>query len=542
MRALVAAAAAAIAILCGGFWLKGRLNRPLPPPPPPPCCVPDDVALPGYLRNNRQSHLLLFLHGFSSSPRDAWQHQDGAYWPTVFQNDPRFDSFDIYVAGYPTCSAERPNEPLGTLHEFVERGLDAAGVFQYDRIVIVAHSMGGLVARAMVLNDVGGSLRKRIGALVFLGTPGRGTPKADVLGWLAGRCGARQAADLAVDSNYIQFTNSLWQKTLVAATPAFPIVCAAEDKALRGWESFGPLVPYESAAANCGNTAERMTGEDHFDIAKVAGRDAEHEWLGAKILTAVPAPSSGDPLDPVTHTPLAYIRPTWTRMFWMPPMAEVWVDVALTGRGLVRRGRLTAWKTLAPSRNVRGRFEGDLVLTSSEPGTRLSNLTARCVRNCGTAPRSVAAGVAPSSPGFGQRPRWIGVSDGTDGREAGAGITHWRLESGPAPVWELSGDVEAEVEQRRVAPETHALIEDGVFRMRVPAGAQSAIVRLTLEGQTYTYDVINGVPPDAPFEIVRAEPDSEGTTNWVRWTGGPFGRGWTFWRPAGPTSRARHAP
>jgi pimeloyl-ACP methyl ester carboxylesterase len=501
LASVIAAAVAWIAVPLFKAWL----NRPLPAPAPtagPRTRLPDYVSLPGYVRNGRRPDLLVFLHGFSSSARDAWLHESGAYWPLVFRDDARFGGFDIYVAGYPTCSAAEANPPLGTLHEWVARHLNAAGVPAYDRITIVAHSMGGLIARGMILNDASGTLKRRLAGVYFMGTPGRGTPKADALARFAGRCGAGQASDLAVASNYIQFSNSLWRTSLEEAPPAFQLGCVAEGKPLKGISTIGPVVPYESVAANCLTGAELLKDEDHFDIAKVAdGADAQHVWLSDRILRShlammgLPVPSGQVVLLPGTFSPRFH-------MLTRPPrLAEISVEITMRGASWRRVDVRRTFKTLQVREGI---AEGALQLAAAAEGRRLSNFSARCVSRCETA-----------TPGD---VRWIGLTSRKTAARGGAGIRQ-RVTGGPPPIWELTADEEAPLAELRPVPESQSIDDLDEFQIRIPDGSLSAVVRLTPEGGSeQRFDFSKGI--SGPFERVFEYRQGDGVYYRLRWQSG----------------------
>jgi hypothetical protein len=46
--------------------------------------------------------VIVFVHGLSGDSAATWKADSGAYWPSMMLKDSAFDSFDIYVAGYPT--------------------------------------------------------------------------------------------------------------------------------------------------------------------------------------------------------------------------------------------------------------------------------------------------------------------------------------------------------------------------------------------------------------------------------------------------------
>lgn len=516
-------------------WLERTLNREPPAPRPyteraaTSDALPDEATLPGYLRNARQKNLLVFIHGFNSSARDAWQHASGAFWPTVFQNDGRFDAFDVYVAEYPTCTANRPNAGLPRLHTWIQDNLQMAGAFHYERIVIIAHSMGGLVTRAMLLGDAVRQVRPKIVSVFFLGTPGLGTAKADAAAWISGRCGAEQAENLETNSGYIQVTSEFWREWLKTAPPP-DLGCVAEGKAYRGLSTLGPIVSRTSAASNCGSEAELFADRDHFGIAKVSGRDDPiHAWVSARMLRALPAAALSASL-PVWAPPVAEPPPmsalpgssgkTAAAKARTPAQAELLVNIAFAapaGQGWTRRGHATDRITLGQREGAAGaqRFEGEATLRVTNG--RLTNFSARCIAHCGTPP-SDAASSSADNPGFGQQARWMGLRDAGDPRRGGAAITHWRTEPGLSPEWEVRADHEVPSAQQRAIAERVWVTDSDSFRVEVPVGATLATAELMGPWGTHgTFDLSAGIPADAPLRAVRTEKTASGVVYWLRW-------------------------
>jgi hypothetical protein len=124
------------------------------------------------------------------------------------------------------------------------------------RVIVVAHSMGGLVARYWS-GPLGGAADCE--ALITLGTPHRGAPKAlDVL--LNGaRVGPVRLGGL---SKVLREWPSVYE-----LLPRYPMVAGADDEA-------GPLRPFEMAEAVWGGTGAAARAKDAFGV----HQDIETAW------------------------------------------------------------------------------------------------------------------------------------------------------------------------------------------------------------------------------------------------------------------------
>ncbi|MBB4639471.1 carboxypeptidase regulatory-like domain-containing protein [Longimicrobium terrae] len=86
--------------------------------------------------------------------------------------------YSVYVLRYPTF------QPVGVASEYLHQQIEARG-WRTGGVVLVGHSMGGLVGRGYLAGHGGDAVR----ALITLGTPHEGSPLADVRS-MPSRCGS----------------------------------------------------------------------------------------------------------------------------------------------------------------------------------------------------------------------------------------------------------------------------------------------------------------------------------------------------------------
>src|SRR5262249_8365424 len=109
---------------------------------------------------------ILFIHGALGSP---------ANWRSIVKGLDR-TRFQPWFAYYPTAL---PLDATGTaIHRWVQR---LSLSCHFSRLLVVAHSMGGLVGRAFIndtLRDRGGGIADTVRLFVTLSTPWQGHAKA----------------------------------------------------------------------------------------------------------------------------------------------------------------------------------------------------------------------------------------------------------------------------------------------------------------------------------------------------------------------------
>lgn len=142
----------------------------------------------------------IFIHGLGGGSQKTWSLNSDPYhfWPKHWlPRDKAFARVSIHSFGYKADWTER-KESLSSIHDFSRSLLNALYCDSRIResntkIVLVAHSMGGIVVKkAYMLAREDRSLRaiaNRIHTVYFLATPHRGADLARTLGNILRVCG-----------------------------------------------------------------------------------------------------------------------------------------------------------------------------------------------------------------------------------------------------------------------------------------------------------------------------------------------------------------
>ncbi len=125
--------------------------------------------------------LAILVHGLASSP---------AIWAPM-RKALEFDGYEVTTYTYPSTE-----QSLYVSANGLEQSLLALDPLDYDSVVIVAHSLGGLLTRAALARPTFARYPVKVSHVVMLGTPNQGATLAGLLGPLARAAVTASANDL----------------------------------------------------------------------------------------------------------------------------------------------------------------------------------------------------------------------------------------------------------------------------------------------------------------------------------------------------------
>jgi tetratricopeptide (TPR) repeat protein len=229
------------------------------------------IAAPSIIsnRDNNGRAAVIFVHGFHGNISSTWES-----FLKQTLSDNRLRDWDIFSAGYETNLSV--DLPIWTSDPDIH--LCAGGLItklqlppldKYDAIVLVAHSMGGLVVQRAILDSP--ELRQRLAHVILYGTPSAGVSKATL--------GARlkpQARDMQINSEFIKKLRVDWREASNNHLPfSFTVVAGESDAFIPASSSIDPF-PKEQQAVVPGN---------HLDIVRPDSTDHLSYQLFYKTLT-----------------------------------------------------------------------------------------------------------------------------------------------------------------------------------------------------------------------------------------------------------------
>jgi pimeloyl-ACP methyl ester carboxylesterase len=215
-----------------------------------------------YVRQANNSNIaIVFVHGVLSDGLSAWTSRSGGYWPSMLTSDPAFNRADIFIYSYPTTLWAKMS--IDELAENMRLELAGNGVARYQKLMFLAHSMGGLVTRAYLLKNR--DVANRTAFAYFFSTPTTGSQVASLATLLSGNSQFVKMMSMNAD-DYLADLQRQW----LAAEFKFPSYCAYEKQ-----NTYGPaIVTMVSASALCTRALDPIDA-DHINIVKRADKGSE---------------------------------------------------------------------------------------------------------------------------------------------------------------------------------------------------------------------------------------------------------------------------
>jgi len=220
-------------------------------------------------------NLIVFIHGFVGDEKTWVKDNKTKPFIDLFLNDNKVsDNFDIGVFQYHTellnlfpktksllgmlTSKKTPfNLPINEISRLLESQLRYT-YSHYESIVLIGHSMGGLVAKRFILDDITKNSTTRVKLYVSLATPHSGSNLATYGKTIISNF---QIKDLSPLSDSISAMSSEW------------VQCRQLPKRIYAQGSYDKIVPKVSSVAFDADTQEIVyCDEDHFSIIMPKGK------------------------------------------------------------------------------------------------------------------------------------------------------------------------------------------------------------------------------------------------------------------------------
>jgi hypothetical protein len=245
-----------------------------------------------WVRRPQNRVAAVFIHGVLSSGESCWKNANGCYWPELLASEEESRKFGIYVFSYKTNIFSR-NYLLGDAVDALKEFMKLDGVFDCQALVFIAHSMGGLLARKLVVERMNDFKDKAISIGLFLvASPSLGSHYANLMSPLARLMGHTQADALrfSQDNAWLmdldkEFTNLKEAETIQIFGKEL-----VEDVFIvfNNWVSNRVVEPF-SGARYFGEPF-KVPNSDHFSIAKPDSAQAIQHRLLVNFLQEMPFP------------------------------------------------------------------------------------------------------------------------------------------------------------------------------------------------------------------------------------------------------------
>jgi len=240
--------------------------------------APDKLQVSGqqtsfYERRGNPDRVVVFVHGIFGSSTATWTCSGSVTWPKLLKGDDAFQNWDIYVAGYDTPYLGN-SMTIDEVVSNLKNRLDNDEVFSKHReIVLVAHSLGGLIVQRLLLTYR--NLAKKVRFIYFYSTPQTGAQVAQLGRVLSADPLLKQM--LPGDANdYLLNLENEWRQAEFTNIRRY---CAYETKKLKG-----VLVVDRLSATRACSDGVVAINEDHATIVKPCSRNAD-SYIALRLAT-----------------------------------------------------------------------------------------------------------------------------------------------------------------------------------------------------------------------------------------------------------------
>jgi predicted esterase len=229
-------------------------------------------------------NLVVLIHGLGAS--DSTWIQDGVSWIELLLTDDKFKDQDVAEITYDTSHLANgllalmgikklklgwfksftvgrgPFTNIEILARELKREIDSKKIKQYKNVLLVGHSMGGLVAIRYILEEIENNQTHNVKGMISLATPFNGSSYALYSQIIKSINKHAQIPSLEPNSSFLDETIRLWQKHLDKINIDFKFFFGTEDT----------IVPENSAIPHI--VSSKWTGGiplpgDHSSILKV---------------------------------------------------------------------------------------------------------------------------------------------------------------------------------------------------------------------------------------------------------------------------------
>lgn len=223
--------------------------------------------------------IIVFVHGLTGDFSTWSRRKNEQGWPEIVAKDQLFSDADVYKVQYASSFFGKGLKPPQIAVALASKlRSKEVNISRYENIVFVAHSLGGIIVRELVLSRANDDLRPNIKALFFFAVPGGG---AEIANWGALFPASEVVRFLQNRRIYGDYLDQLSKKWInLEGKDSIKTYCAYESKGLRiGMIRAVRVVHPRSAERLCTDSFQEIEA-DHLEIVKPVGpNDISHIWL-----------------------------------------------------------------------------------------------------------------------------------------------------------------------------------------------------------------------------------------------------------------------
>jgi pimeloyl-ACP methyl ester carboxylesterase len=217
------------------------------------------VRRPTPLSAAPEKGLLLFIHGLGGAREATW----GKFPAFLKASQSVSDRYAIDYYSFLTQIMRLPFSSRAPKIQVLADGLRTQLKYAgYERVCLMCHSLGGLVAKQYLIEEIEANRELKVNSVAFFGVPNNGADLAAIGNLISWR--QHQLKQLRKDADIIEFSNKAWRRLDVRSKVRLKYVVGSQDR----------VVNRLSAEEYWGNPdVETVVGCGHLDIVKPGSVD-----------------------------------------------------------------------------------------------------------------------------------------------------------------------------------------------------------------------------------------------------------------------------
>lgn len=236
-----------------------------------------------YFGSPDSDDLVIFIHGLWGDARTTWTNATTHFiFPEELARDFAAENQPTYVVAFDYESRLQGGPSILSIADHLEFEIgELLKKHPYRRLRIVAHSMGGLVAREYILRrQHRAHPQLRITNIVILATPNNGSELSELGRHISGNRQVEELRHIDKGNTYLESLNKDWNREFKGAGHPRHVLLYAGYEEL-AVPVLGQIVKLSSAVPY----ADESMGfqEDHVSIAKPKERNVLYRWVQAKL-------------------------------------------------------------------------------------------------------------------------------------------------------------------------------------------------------------------------------------------------------------------
>jgi len=247
-------------------------------------CPPKTEGVHRYYGSPDAANLVIFIHGLCGDGQATWTNTNTRFiFPEELARDLTQENDAVYVVAFDYAGRLQDSPSILSIADHLQFEIDELlKKHSYQTLRIVAHSMGGLVAREYILRrHTRTHPQLKVTNLVLLASPNNGSELAELGRLIPQNRQVEELRSIDKKNTYLESLNRDWNTEFKSAGHPRNILLYAGYEQLSDWLT-GPIVTQTSAILYAEDTMGFQ--ETHETIAKPRNKNSEiYRWVKAKL-------------------------------------------------------------------------------------------------------------------------------------------------------------------------------------------------------------------------------------------------------------------